>query len=117
MFGAILKATDSSFQKGITFCRSIYVTKVMNLLAFIFEQPSYFHKWFHSTDQSFSGERPRSWPSCFVKTLHGFMIFFFVKMLPASMTLWRGYDVRKFDASAILFREIQHKKRDIILFK
>ena len=41
MFGAILKATNSSFQKGITFCRSIYVKKVMTLLAFIFEQPSY----------------------------------------------------------------------------
>ena len=40
MFGAILMATDSSFQKGMTFCRSICVTKVMNLLAFIFEQPS-----------------------------------------------------------------------------
>ena len=41
MFGAILKATHSSFQKGITFCRSIYVKKEMKLLAFIFEQPSY----------------------------------------------------------------------------
>ena len=41
MFGAILKAKNSSFQKGITFCRSIYVKKVMKLLAFIFEQPSY----------------------------------------------------------------------------
>ena len=41
MFGAILKATKSSFQKGMTFCRSIYVNKVMKLLAFIFEQPSY----------------------------------------------------------------------------
>ena len=41
MFGAILKATNSSFQKGLTFCRSIYVKKVMKLLAFIFEQPSY----------------------------------------------------------------------------
>ena len=41
MFGAILKATNSSFQKGIAFCRSIYVKKVMKLLAFIFEQPSY----------------------------------------------------------------------------
>ena len=41
MFGAILKATNCSFQKGITFYLSIYVTKVMNLLAFIFEQPSY----------------------------------------------------------------------------
>ena len=41
MFGAILKATNSSFKKGITFCRSIYVKKVMKLLAFIFEQPPY----------------------------------------------------------------------------
>ena len=43
MFGAILKATNSCFQKGMPFCHSIYVTKVMNLLAFIFEQPSYFY--------------------------------------------------------------------------
>ena len=41
MFGAILKATNSSFQKGITFCRSIYVKRVMKLLASILEQPSY----------------------------------------------------------------------------
>ena len=41
MFSAILKATNSSFQKGMTFCPSIYVKEVMNLLAFIFEQPSY----------------------------------------------------------------------------
>ena len=41
MFGAILKATNNSFQKGMTFCRSIYVKKVMKLLAFIFEQPMY----------------------------------------------------------------------------
>ena len=41
MFGAILTATDSSFQKGLTFCRSTYVKKVMKLFAFIFEQPSY----------------------------------------------------------------------------
>ena len=40
MFGAILKATNSAFQKGMTFCRSIYVKKVMKLLAFMFEQPS-----------------------------------------------------------------------------
>ena len=40
-FGAILKATNSSFQKGMTFCRSINVKKVIKLLAFIFEQPSY----------------------------------------------------------------------------
>ena len=41
MFGAILKVTNSSFQKGMIFCRSIYVKNVMKLLAFIFEQPSY----------------------------------------------------------------------------
>ena len=38
---SFLKVTNSSFQKGMTFCRSIYVKKVMKLLAFIFEQPSY----------------------------------------------------------------------------
>ena len=41
MFGAILKAANSSFQKGMPFYCSIYVKKVMKLLAFIFEQPSY----------------------------------------------------------------------------
>ena len=41
MFGDIEKAINTSFQKGRTFCRSIYVKKVMKLLAFIFEQPSY----------------------------------------------------------------------------
>ena len=41
MLGAILKVTNSSFLIGKTFCRSIYVKKVMKLLAFIFEQPSY----------------------------------------------------------------------------
>ena len=40
MFGAILKATNSYLQKGITFCGSINVKTVMELLAFIFEQPS-----------------------------------------------------------------------------
>ena len=41
MFGAILKTTNGSFQNGMAFCHSIYVKKVMKLLAFIFEQPSY----------------------------------------------------------------------------
>ena len=41
MFGAILKASNNSFQKGMKFCPSIYVKKVMKLLAFIFEQPLY----------------------------------------------------------------------------
>ena len=40
MFGAILKATNSSFLKGMKYCRSIYVKKGLKLLAFIFEQPS-----------------------------------------------------------------------------
>ena len=40
MFGFVLKATNSTFQKGMTFYRSIYVKKVMKLLAFIFERPS-----------------------------------------------------------------------------
>ena len=39
MFGTILKAINSYFPKGMTFCRNIYVKKVMKLLAFIFEQP------------------------------------------------------------------------------
>ena len=41
MCGAILEATDSSLQKDIPFCRSICMKKVMKLLAFTFEQPSY----------------------------------------------------------------------------
>ena len=41
MCGVILKATNCSFQEGMTFCRSMYVKKVMQLLAFIIEQPSY----------------------------------------------------------------------------
>ena len=41
MFGAILKATNSSFQKGMIFGRSMYVKKLLKLVAFIFEQPSY----------------------------------------------------------------------------
>ena len=41
MFGAILKGTNSSFQNGMPFCHSIYVKKVMKLLAFIFEQSSH----------------------------------------------------------------------------
>ena len=40
MFGAILKATNSYFQKIMLFCLSTYKKKVMKLLAFIFEQPS-----------------------------------------------------------------------------
>ena len=40
MFGTILKATNCSFQEGMPFCRNMYVKKVMQLLAFKFEQPS-----------------------------------------------------------------------------
>ena len=40
MFGIILKVTNISFQKGMAFFHSMYVKKVMKLLAFIFEQPS-----------------------------------------------------------------------------
>ena len=47
MFGAILKATNSSFQKGMTLCGSIYVKKGMQLRAFIFEQPSYLKRIIH----------------------------------------------------------------------
>ena len=48
MFGAILRATNSSFQKSMRFCRIIYVKKVMKLLAFIFEQPSYLSHLFEN---------------------------------------------------------------------
>ena len=41
MFEPFVKATIFSFHKGMTFCHSINVKKVMKLLAFIFEQPSY----------------------------------------------------------------------------
>ena len=41
MCGAIIKATKIYFQRGMTFCISIYMKKVMKLLAFIFEQPLY----------------------------------------------------------------------------
>ena len=40
MFG-ILKATNSSFQKGMAFCHCIHVKKVMKPLAYLFEQPLY----------------------------------------------------------------------------
>ena len=33
------------------------------------------------------------------------------------MTLWRQNDIRKFNADAILFREIQCKTRDILMLK
>ena len=32
------------------------------------------------------------------------------------MTLWRRYDIRKYTADAILFREIQCKKMDKLMF-
>ena len=41
----------------------------------------------------------------------------FAKTLRASMTLWRRFDVRKFDADAILLREILCKRRGILMFK
>ena len=39
MFGVSLKATNSSLQKRLTFSCSIYVKKVIKLVAFIFEHP------------------------------------------------------------------------------
>ena len=44
-------------------------------------------------------------------------MFLFTKTLRASMKLRRRNEVRKFDADAILFGEIQCKKRDILRFK
>ena len=58
MFSVILTVTNSSFQEGMTFCRSINVNlkKVMKLLSFIFEQSLYnkdeSHKARVSTQQS-----------------------------------------------------------------
>ena len=53
MIGASLKATNNSFQKHITFCCSIYVKKVMKLVAFVFEQPSYtIHKAFTKIERT-----------------------------------------------------------------
>ena len=48
MFGAILKAKNSSFQNGMTFCRSIYVKKVIKLLAFILNSSRIFLVFFRS---------------------------------------------------------------------
>ena len=39
MFGAILTTTNSSFQKGMTFCRSIYLKEVMKLLSLYLNSP------------------------------------------------------------------------------
>ena len=44
-------------------------------------------------------------------------MFLFAKTLHTVMTLWRRYDVRKYTADAILFREIQCKKMDNLMFK
>ena len=41
MSGAVLKVTNSPSKKRLPLSCSIYVNKVMKLLAFIFEQPSY----------------------------------------------------------------------------
>ena len=44
-------------------------------------------------------------------------VFLFAKTLHTDMTLWRRYDVRKYSADAILFREIQCKKLDNLMFQ
>ena len=54
MVGVIQKASNSSFQKDMTFCRIIHVKKVMTLLSFIFEQPSYVHRYVKSDTEKFS---------------------------------------------------------------
>ena len=46
-----------------------------------------------------------------------FKCFCLRKRCERLVTLWRPYDIRKFDADAILFREIQCKKMDILMFK
>ena len=50
------------------------------------------------------------------QTIH-FADAFVCEKLHASMTLWRRYVFRKFDADAILFRGFQYEKRDILMFK
>ena len=62
MFGVILKATNSPYQKCMTFCHSIYVKKVMKLLAFIFEQPSYWHFKIYEQD-TFRAQLSYAWKS------------------------------------------------------
>ena len=42
---------------------------------------------------------------------------FFAETLRASITLRRRYNIRQFDADAILLREIQCKKSNISMFK
>ena len=49
-----------------------------------------------------------------VKVRH---VVLLAKTSRTSMTLLRRNDVRKFDADAILFREMQCKKMDILMFK
>ena len=44
-------------------------------------------------------------------------MFLFAKTLRTVMTLWRRYDVRKYTADAILFREIQCKKMINLMFQ
>ena len=70
MLGAILKATNSSFQKGMIFCGGIYVKKVMKLLAFIFEQPSYS---FYQTTASLCLFLPHIYvmPHCYIQGSSG----------------------------------------------
>ena len=65
MVGAILKATNSSFQKGATFCRCMFVNKVMKLLAFIFEQPSYCKQYGARSDCSLRSSLIRVHSVCF----------------------------------------------------
>ena len=55
MFVASVKATKSSFQKGMLLCLSIYMKKVMKLLAFIFEQSSYSYINILSTSRCVTG--------------------------------------------------------------
>ena len=77
------------------------------------------------SNMTFSLTKP-IWPWFVCMTLHRKALppwliispmLLFPKTLRASMTVWRCYDVRKFETDAILFREIQCKKRDILMFK
>ena len=44
------------------------------------------------------------------------VLFLFAKTLLTVLTLFRRHDVRKYTAHAILFREIQCKKMDNLMF-
>ena len=55
------------------------------------------------------------WKTLLTRLIISWMLLF-AKTLHTAMTLWWRYVVRKFTADAISFREIQCKKKDILMF-